>query len=27
VERGHDRLSPARIRVLRHILDGLQVAA
>ena len=27
VERGHDRLSPARIRVLRHVLDGLPVAA
>lgn len=27
VERGHDRLSPARQRVLRHILDGLPVAA
>lgn len=27
VERGHDRLSPARLRVLRHILDALPVAA
>jgi hypothetical protein len=27
VERGHDRLSPARQRVLRHILDALPVAA
>lgn len=27
VERGHDRLSPARIRVLRHVLGSLPVAA
>lgn len=27
VERGHDKLSPARIRVLRHVLAALPVAA